>query len=48
VLLSSVVVFYALFHVLFFAQPRFHLPLLPVLAVAAAWPLVAAAARLRR
>jgi 4-amino-4-deoxy-L-arabinose transferase-like glycosyltransferase len=48
VLLSSVVVFYALFHVPFFAQPRFHLPLLPVLAVAAAWPLVASWSALAR
>jgi 4-amino-4-deoxy-L-arabinose transferase-like glycosyltransferase len=36
-LLASVVVLWALFHVAFFAQPRYHLPLLPLFCIAAAW-----------
>jgi hypothetical protein len=39
-LLVSTVVLYALFHVAFFGLPRYHLPILPLLALSAAWLLV--------
>ncbi len=41
-LLVLLVLFYALFHVAFFGLPRYHLPLLPVLVLPAAWLLVRA------
>jgi len=48
--LVAVVVLWALFHVAVFAMPRYHLPLLPILSIAAAWTLaeIAAAALARR
>jgi hypothetical protein len=42
ILLISVVALWALFHVAFFSLPRYHLPLLPILSIAAAWLLVRA------
>lgn len=39
-LLVSTVALYALFHVAFFGLPRYHLPILPLFALSAAWLLV--------
>ena len=39
VLLVAVVALWALFHVALFAIPRYHLPLLPIFSIAAAWTL---------
>lgn len=39
-LLVSAVALWALFHVAFFSQPRYHLSLLPLLSIAAAWSFV--------
>ncbi|MBI4571285.1 MAG: glycosyltransferase family 39 protein [Chloroflexi bacterium] len=46
-LLVSLVALWALFHVGFFSLPRYHLPLLPLFAIAAAWLITGLAGALR-